>query len=99
MKKYILRIASIFMVFVLSLILCVSAFAASAPVYDQKTTWWHWVKDVPFLGDWVAYRLGAVCPNSEDKYHRQLINQYMRTVILLVSAPTAVKSSSPTNPT
>jgi len=57
------------MVFVLSLILCVSAFAASAPVYDQKTTWWHWVKDVPFLGDWVAYRLGAVCPNSEDKYH------------------------------
>lgn len=49
--------------------LCVPSFATSGSAYDQKSNFYHWIKDVPFIGDWIGYTTGMVCTNSGDGYH------------------------------
>lgn len=57
------------MVFVFVGMFCVPAYASTNAEYNQVTTFWHWSKDVPLWGDWVAYSTDKTCAVSEDKYH------------------------------
>ena len=82
MSNYFRRLCALFLSTFLFLTFSFSVFADDSENtgdadYKQKSNFFHWIsKDSSVLSNIVGYSLGALCPETEDGYHRASSYQY-----------------------